>query len=182
MPLICIASKNPVKINAARTAFESMFPDQAWKFQGISVPSGVPDQPMGDKETRLGAQNRAENAKQAQLDADFWVGIEGGIQDDGEMMEAFAWMIVRSPTLTGQARTATFQLPPEVARLVRLGHELGHADDRVFGRSNSKQKDGAVGILTDGLIDRRTYYAHALQLALVPFKKDKLYTFTKLEG
>ena len=76
---------------------------------------------------------------------------------------------------SGEARTATFQLPPEIAGLVRQGVELGHADDRVFGRSNSKEKDGAIGILTDGLVDRKAYYAHAVMLALVPFKKPGLY-------
>lgn len=36
------------------------------------------------------------------------------------------------------------------------GMELGEADDHVFERSNSKQEDGAVGLLTKGLIDRTT--------------------------
>jgi inosine/xanthosine triphosphatase len=175
MPKVIIASKNPVKIQATQAAFEAMFPEQDWLCEGVSVPSGVPDQPMSDEETRRGAQNRAAAAREARPEADYWTGIEGGIRAEGESMEAFAWMVVHSRRMTGRARTATFQLPPEVARLVRAGHELGQADDIVFGRSNSKQKDGAVGILTDGLIDRSQYYAHAIKLALVPFKKSALY-------
>ncbi len=72
--------------------------------------------------------------------------------------------------LTGKARTGAFMLPQEVANLVRSGIELGHADDQVFGRSNSKQTNGAVGLLTADLIDRQRYYEHAVILALVPFK------------
>ena len=45
----------------------------------------------------------------------------------------------------------------------------------VFKRSNSKQKNGAVGILTDNLINRTYYYAHAIILALIPFSNTKLY-------
>jgi putative aldouronate transport system permease protein len=58
--------------------------------------------------------------------------------------------------------------------LVRAGLELGHADDRVFGRDNSKQANGAIGILTDDVVDREAYYVHAVIMALVPFKNPAL--------
>jgi non-canonical (house-cleaning) NTP pyrophosphatase len=103
------------------------------------------------------------------------VGIEGGIEVLDGIMHAFAWMVVKSRTLSGEARTATFPLPPRIKDLVEDGMELGHADDLVFKRNNSKQKDGAVGILTRGIIDRARYYEHALILALIPFLQKELY-------
>jgi non-canonical (house-cleaning) NTP pyrophosphatase len=81
---------------------------------------------------------------------------------------------VLSRTLTGKARTATFYLPQEVITLVQRGIELGHADDMVFGRSNSKQQNGSVGLLTEDVITRLTYYSHAVVLALIPFKNEAL--------
>ncbi|HRF97359.1 MAG TPA: DUF84 family protein, partial [Aggregatilineales bacterium] len=69
----------------------------------------------------------------------------------------------------GHARTATFILPDEVAKHVKLGLELGDADDIVFGRSNSKQQNGSVGLLTNDRIDRAGYYSPAVVLALIPF-------------
>lgn len=48
-------------------------------------------------------------------------------------------------------------------------------DDILFNRSNSKQEDGAVGILTGRIIDRTKYYLEAVILALIPFKNEKLY-------
>jgi non-canonical (house-cleaning) NTP pyrophosphatase len=57
-----------------------------------------------------------------------------------------------------------------VAELIRNGKELGEADDIVFGESNSKQKMGAVGLLTNNVIDRTEYYTHAVILALIRFK------------
>lgn len=203
MPLIVVASTNPVKMDAARQGFEKMFPRDAvstlsggltqspvlsivevkgavfteqFHFQSIDVPSGVRHQPMTDAETLTGARTRAENARAVWPDADFWIGIEGGVEDSDRGMYAFAWVVILGKDLTGEARTGMFQLPPEITRLVRQGVELGHADDIVFQRSNSKQKDGAIGILTDGLIDRTAYYEHAVMLALVPFKKWELYT------
>jgi inosine/xanthosine triphosphatase len=179
MTTVIIASTNPVKIDAARAGFRAMKIGGDAGFTGVSVPSGVSDQPGTDSETLQGARTRAGKARSLFPEADFWVGIEGGVEDDGERMIAFAWVVVLGKELgadaRGEARTATFQLPPEIRRLVLDGVELGHADDIVFGRSNSKQQDGAIGILTDGVLDRKAYYTHALMLALVPFKKHELY-------
>ena len=57
----------------------------------------------------------------------------------------------------------------------RNGRELSHADDIITGRDNSKQKSGTVGFLTSNIIDRTSYYEHALILALIPFKNKGLY-------
>lgn len=73
------------------------------------------------------------------------------------------------------ARTASFPLPPRLVALIRGGMELGAADDLVFGRSGSKAQDGSVGLLTHGAIDRASYYAHAMVLALIPFMNRPLY-------
>ena len=47
--------------------------------------------------------------------------------------------------------------------------------DQVCAESNSKQKSGAVGLLTNNAIDRTAYYAHAVTLALAPFLNEPLY-------
>lgn len=151
-----------------------MFPDDVWRAEGVSVPSGVSDQPMGDEETLLGAFNRAQAARTLYPEADFVFGIEGGCAEDAHGMQCFAWVVALGQGRIGRGRSGAFYLPEEVARLVRRGIELGHADDLVFGRSNSKQADGSVGLLTGGVIDRALYYEHAVILALVPFKHPNL--------
>lgn len=166
---IIIASKNPVKIEAAQAGFHRMFKNQSFVFEGISVPSEVRDQPMSNKETLDGARNRAKNAKDQFPNAEYWVGIEGGIHEDDFGMQAFAWIVIQSNDRSNQAQTAVFYVPEPIAKMVREGVELGEADDQYFGRSNSKQKDGAVGILTNGEIDRKAYYEHAMIMALIPF-------------
>ncbi|MHB0923934.1 MAG: inosine/xanthosine triphosphatase [Bellilinea sp.] len=178
---IIVASLNPVKIQCVRSGFVKMFPRTAFEIHGVDVPSGVSVQPFTDAETLLGAQNRAEAARGMAPQADYWFGVEGGIADDGLQMEAFAWVVALSGGRVGKARTGAFYLPPEVAALVRQGIELGKADDMVFGRSNSKQKNGAIGLLTADAIDRAGYYEHAVIMALIPFKNPTLYPAEKLK-
>ena len=172
---VVVASKNPVKINCTSQAFSKAFPNTILDVQGVSVPSNVSDQPMTDAETLEGAKNRAKNARSAQPDADYWVGIEGGIDQESGTMEAFAWISIIGKTKEGKARTASFDLPEKIRALVNQGVELGHADDMVFERTNSKQGNGAVGILTNGLIDRAAYYEPAVVLSLIPFLNQELY-------
>jgi inosine/xanthosine triphosphatase len=176
VPNIVIASTNPVKIQATRQGFEKMFPGQDFNITTVSVPSGVSDQPLSSQETLLGAQNRACQAARNIPQADYWVGIEGGIEDLGDEMPAFAWVVVYTPGLTGKGRTGTFFLPPTVVNLIHQGKELGEADDIVFNQSNSKQANGAIGILTGNVVDRTHLYEHAVIMALVPFKNPELYT------
>mgnify|MGYP002527207021 FL=1 len=112
-------------------------------------------------------------AQSVHENADFWVGLEGGIETfDGQLM-AFAWMaILGSDGTIGEARTVTLPLPPAVKALVDEGMELGDANDRIFSTVNSKQKGGAFGLLTNGLYTREGVYTQALVIALVPFVND----------
>ncbi len=174
MKKVIVASKNPVKINCVQEVLTLAFPLDDFAFEGVSVSSGVGDQPMTDDETLQGAINRASNAQNLHQ-GDFHIGIEGGVSDDGKVMTAFAWVVILSDGKVGKARTSTFELPQKIAQLVRLGVELGHADDQVFRRDNSKQKDGAVGILTNGILDRTEYYKQAVLLALIPTLNSELY-------
>ncbi|HKI90615.1 MAG TPA: inosine/xanthosine triphosphatase [Draconibacterium sp.] len=170
---VVIASKNPVKANAVLQGFSSYFPEI--EIEKVSVPSGVSDQPLTDDETRRGAYIRAENAKEMFNEADFWVGIEGGIEKNDNGLTAFAWIVILSENKTGESRTTTFQLPAKVAQLIAEGYELGHANDIVFEQTNSKQKHGAVGLLTQNHVDRTGLYQQAVELALVPFINPKLF-------
>ena len=172
MKKVIIASKNPVKINATKKAFEDVFNDR-FEFEGVATESLVSDQPMSNDETLKGATNRLQNIQH--LEADYFVSIEGGVDLVESNYEAFAWIVISDKKKIGKAKTATFSLPIKISNLIKKGYELGDADDMVFKRSNSKQKNGAVGILTGNLISRTEYYAHAIILALIPFTNTKLY-------
>ena len=167
---IVVASLNPVKVNAVREAFSHHFPSAEMDFLPLRIDSGVSDQPLSDRETRQGACNRARNARLSRPDADYWVGLEGGVERiDGQLM-AFAWMAVLGGCENlSMARSVSLPLPPAVSRLMDQGMELGEANDRVFSTVNSKHAGGAFGLLTNGRYTRESVYVQALSLALTPF-------------
>lgn len=175
MVSIVIASKNPVKIQAVRVGFERMFPGLLANYESVSVHSGVGSQPLSDQETLNGAINRAKGAMAIEPHANYWVGVEGGVECFQDEMTAFAWVVVLTKQKMGKGRTGAFFLPEAITSLIHQGMELGEADDIVFGRSNSKQENGAIGLLTGDVIDRAQLYQQAVIFALIPFKNTHLY-------
>ncbi|MEK7582899.1 MAG: inosine/xanthosine triphosphatase [Patescibacteria group bacterium] len=173
---IIVASKNPVKINAAREGFIKMFPGESCDVEGIDIPSGVSHQPNGDEETFAGAKQRTETASQLHPDADFWVGIEGGVEEREGELAVLGWVVIKSHEgKWGKGGTGKFFLPHRVMELIHQGKELGDANDLVFHKSGSKQGSGATGLLTGDVITRTMYYIDAVVLALIPFKNTELY-------
>lgn len=174
---VVVASKNPVKIETSREAFSMLFPTEELIIEGISAPSGVSDQPMSDSETFDGAKNRADNASTAVEDGDYWVGIEGGIEEKNGELEVFAWVIIKSSNGSyGKGRSATFFLPPVFTKGILVeGKELGDISDEIFDEKNSKQKQGTIGILSKDTMSRSKYYLDPLICALLPFVNEDLY-------
>lgn len=173
---IIVASTNPVKINAATEGFKQFFLDEELSVEGVSVSSDVSDQPLSEEETLKGAVNRANNAEKAVPNADYWIGLEGGLEEKDGEMDCFAWIVIKDKTgKLGKGRTGSFFLPEKISALVKKGKELGEADDIVFGQKNSKQGNGTVGNLTKNVITRTSYYVPAVVFALVPFINKDLY-------
>lgn len=176
MKTVVVGSTNPVKVTTAKEAFAAVFPETPLTFISFAAPSGVADQPFGSDETKQGAYNRARASQTAYGEADFFVGLEGGLEVDGDAYWAFAWMCVLGKDgTTGFGRTGSFLLPPGLCALVRAGHELGSASDEFFNEHNSKQKGGTIDLLTNGLIDRKAFYNDALIFALIPFMRGDIY-------
>lgn len=169
---VIITSLNPAKINAVKSAFLAVFPEQEFTFQGVKVASEVDDQPMSDQETRQGSLNRIRNAKQSSTGADYYVGVEAGIANN----TTFAWMVIESETQRGESRSASLMLPPTVTDKLHPGTELGTVMDQYFGTDNIKQKGDAIGLLTQHQLTRSSVYHQALILALIPFSNPALFT------
>ncbi len=173
---LVVSSTNPVKLRAVAHGVRNAFPDDDVTIASVAVDSGVSEQPATDAETLTGAENRARAAREARPDGDFWFGVEGGVEDSPQGMLTFAWIVaVDREGRVGRARSAAFVLPEAVAEKVRGGMELGHADDEVFGRTDSKRQDGAIGLLTSGALDRAGLYAPAVTAAMIPFLNPALY-------
>lgn len=173
---IVVGSKNPIKIATTREAFEAVFPDEVLICEGLSVDSGVSDQPFGDIETKQGAYNRTEAGKKVIPGADYWVGLEGGILQEDSAMWASAWVCIQGKDgRVGYGRIGAFELPSALADLIQGGYEMGAAADILFEQENSKQKSATIGLLTNDALTRKDFYVQGVIYALIPFLNKELY-------
>ncbi|MCG7499853.1 inosine/xanthosine triphosphatase [Vibrio sp. Of7-15] len=165
MKTVIVGSMNPAKIKAVQDAFTQCFPDTAFHFQGSHAKSLVADQPLSCEETLAGARNRVKDTKIQYPNADYFVGLEAGIEEGF----TFAWMVIEDKQQRGESRSSSLMLPPEALTEIAKGHELGDVMDNMFNTQNIKQKGGAIGLLTNNLLSRSSVYHQALILALIPF-------------
>lgn len=174
MPVIvAVGSSNPIKLAAARDAVVDLLGEDT-VVRPAAVRSTVPDQPWGDDQTRAGAMARAQAAVEAVAAATIGIGIEAGLVEHADSVESMSWVVATGRNQTGQvsgeSRTATYQLPGDLADLVRAGHSLGAATDAVFAGHDLSQSVGTIGPLTGGVLDRRSHYRAGIILALIPFR------------
>jgi inosine/xanthosine triphosphatase len=157
---IIIGSKNPAKISAV----ENSFNDPNIEFVAMDIPSNVSDQPFSDEETIQGAINRAMGALK-QGNGDIGIGLEGGVHETSHGLMLCNWGAIvshdRDPIIAGGAR---FLLPVEIAERLRAGEELGPVMDDYAKMKNVRKQEGAVGIFTNGLINRVEMFTHLMHL------------------
>jgi len=170
---IAVGSTNPVKVEAVRVMVARIWPDV--EVIPVSVPSGVSEMPMSDAEAIRGARNRALAAKAA-LGADLGVGLEGGVQlGDGRLLLCGWVAVVDGNGREGIGGAGRLPLPPIIADRVLAGEELGPVMDDLVADHNTKQKGGAVGTLTAGLVPRADAFALGVAYALAPFVAPEFY-------
>ena len=168
---ILIGSKNPIKIDAVKEAFKKYFDEV--EITGIGVNSNVPDQPFND-ETFFGAENRTFGLKkineQQDLNADYFVGIEGGISKIFNRWFAYGVVcVMNTDGKKGFGTSAHFELPEKVITEIKNGKELGIVMDEIQNEQNTKQKKGAIGYFTNGKMTRKDLYVPGIITALIPF-------------
>jgi inosine/xanthosine triphosphatase len=174
---ILVGSKNPVKIDSVKEAFTNYYDNV--EAVGIDVDSEVSVQPIND-ETFVGAQNRAIKLKELNytqnLSADYFVGIEGGITKQFEKWFAFGCMcVVDKEGRTGFGMSPHFELPKNVIEKLLQGIELGDVMDEIMNQQNTKQKHGAIGFFTNGVMNRKELYIEGLKVAIIPFLHQEMF-------
>jgi inosine/xanthosine triphosphatase len=172
---IVVGSKNPVKISAAQTAIRDALSLKEVECISINAPSSVAEQPMTSEETKLGAVNRIQYCQQ-HTRADFYVAIEGGVDQFEYGPATFAFVAIAHQKNVSIGRSCNLPLPPIIYQALKSGEELGDVMDRLFNTDNVKQNQGAIGLLTHGLATRESVYRQAIILAMAPFIHPDLYT------
>jgi len=172
-----VGSTNPVKIGAAQATVAQLDSKVTYTTEGISVPSGVADQPMTEAETRLGAVNRVKALLDMKVgaDNDWYVAIEGGVDKFEDGPATFAYVAIFHEGQWAIGRSANLPLPNQFYTQLVQGKELGDVMDSAFNTENIKQKGGAIGLLTHNLASRQSVYEVAMTLALARFRFPQLY-------
>lgn len=168
---ILVGSKNPVKIDSVKEALSNYFDNI--EVTGYEAESGVSVQPVGE-DTFIGARNRALHLKslneKENFAADLFIGIEGGIAKEFDKWFAFGCMcIIDNEGNEGYGTSPHFQLPASVVDKLLKGMELGDVMDEIQNEENTKQKHGAIGYFTNGVMNRKELYIEGLKVAIIPF-------------
>lgn len=160
---IAVGSLNRVKVEAVREVMESIY--GSVRIYPKDVKSGVPDQPFGE-ETHRGAKNRAVSAID---DCDLSVGIEAGVFEiyDG-LFDVQHCVIVDKDGRITSGMGSGFEYPKEIAELVRKGSTVGDAVDKLYEKTSVGHSEGAIGLLSKGLMDRKTLTKQSVLAAMIP--------------
>lgn len=169
-----VGSQNPVKIKAATEALSQLYQESTIMTEGLNAPSLVSEQPMNERETRLGAENRLNFILQ-HYSCDFAMTMEGGVEQYDFGPATFAYVAIGHNGKISIGRSALLPLPNKVYGALQEGQELGDVMDQLFDTNNVKQKGGAIGLLTQGNATRGSIYTQALILAMAPFLHPHLY-------
>jgi inosine/xanthosine triphosphatase len=165
---IIIGTKNKAKVAAVETVMTNYF--QNVSFELMDVASDVSEMPFSNEETRQGAINRAKHAI-SQSDGFAAFGLEGGVQQIGDVLYCVNWgaMALQDGTII-TATGAGFELPEEIAQQLREGKELGPVMDTFTAKQNIRHHEGAIGIFTNGLIDRQKMFEHIVTILIGQLK------------
>lgn len=170
---VVVGSKNPVKIRAVENIVKKIWPEA--EIISVDTESGVSVQPRSDEECILGATNRAKAALKQEA-ADFGVGIEGGTSSTKYGMFLTGWTVVISKDgRIGLGSGSRLMLPKAIEDRINQGGELGPEMDKLAGTNNIKHKEGAVGLLTKGLVDREMGHAISVVNAFAIFLSPEFY-------
>eukprot|EP01084_Bolivina_argentea_P130654 230634_1 len=81
--IIALGSSSYIK----KKVVEETFSKNKCTIFGLKFPSGVPEQPVGKKQTQQGAKYRADKAKELKPNAFIWIGIENGMYRQPPMQQ-----------------------------------------------------------------------------------------------
>ena len=160
-------TKNPGKIQGAKEALDKYFDNI--EIIGIPVQSNVGDEPV-NLDIYEGARNRVDNliayAKENNIEADYYLGIESGITN-----LLGKWIIINIAVIkdkTGYESWGTgpaFPVPDKYVDEI-INTELGIVMDKVFEQNDLRSGKGGISLLTNDAISRIDITREAFVMAL----------------
>lgn len=149
------------------------------------VETSAPAMPLTDWQLMEGARERAlavrDSLRSRRLEADIYVGLEGGfhsISIGGEWHTFLrGWAYATDGERSAFGGAPSISVPAEIVKSVVQGRrELGVVIDEVTGGRDIKSKQGAWGVLSRDLVTRSMSFELALIAAFAPFYNPKFYS------
>jgi inosine/xanthosine triphosphatase len=162
--------------------------DSAWAEANVvarSVTTNIPAMPLNDWQLMQGARERAlavrDTLRSRRIDADIYVGLEGGfhsISIEGEWHTFLrGWAYATDGEKGSFGAAPSISVPPAIVKSVIEGRrELGLVIDEVSGGRDVRSRQGAWGVLSRDLVTRSLSFELALIAAFAPFYNAALYT------
>ena len=185
---IALGSDRAAKIMAVRASVARVAEiDSGWRDVSVvarPVETDAPAMPLTDWELMSGARKRALAVREIlvgqKLDADLYVGLEGGfhsISIDGEWHTFLrGWAFVTDGERGSFGMSPSISVPEAIVKSVIGGkRELGIVIDEVAGTRDVRSKRGAWGVLSRDLLTRAMSFEAALIAAFAPFYNLELY-------
>ncbi|HVV67133.1 MAG TPA: inosine/xanthosine triphosphatase [Candidatus Saccharimonadales bacterium] len=173
---VVVGSKNGPKRRSVEAAFTGIFPGEELQIIGVDADSGVSSHPITAEESLQGAMNRAAEACRQEPQADFYVGIEGGLLTVADRTWELSWVAIQDKNgkvFTGVS--AGLEVRGKALAAIRGGQELSDVLDSHHGVKNAGQKNGFYGLATNDFITREQACRDAVAFALAPFKNAKYF-------
>src|SRR5438128_3267353 len=186
---IALGSDRAAKIMAVRASIARIAEiDSGWRDVSVvarPVETEPPAMLLTDWELMGGARHRALAVREIligqKLDADLYVGLEGGFHSipiDGEWHTFLrGWAFVTDGERGSFGMSPSISVPDTIVKSVIAGkRELGIVIDEVVGARDVRSKQGAWGVLSRDLLTRSMSFEAALIAAFAPFYNPELYS------
>jgi inosine/xanthosine triphosphatase len=164
---------HPLKVRVVERAFSNFFEDL--EVVTLDVQSGVKAFPDSEDLILEGARNRAHGAYEL-ADADFWVGIEGGVVLFAGRWYDRNYVVVYNGKQTGVGTSASYEVPKHLVEGIDSeSDESKKIIDESLGVEGVFTKQGVIGVLKREVIDREKLLADAVVCALTRFLNKDYY-------
>ncbi|HEY2962721.1 MAG TPA: inosine/xanthosine triphosphatase [Pyrinomonadaceae bacterium] len=185
---IALGSDRAAKIMAVRASVARVAAiDPDWADVNVvarRVEISAPAMPLTDWQLMEGARERAlavrDSLRSRRLEADIYVGLEGGfhsISISGEWHTFLrGWAYATDGERGAFGAAPSISVPADIVKKVIQGRrELGVVIDEVAGGRDIRSKQGAWGVLSRDMVTRSMSFELALIAAFAPFYNPKFY-------
>ncbi len=153
---VYIASQNKTKVEAVKEVFREAL------VIALKTDSKVSNQPKSEKETMLGAYNRAKSLPKDGLR----IGLEAGVSLEEDILFLINWGVLLDQEDNVYLASGTkIPLPKFIYdEIYKEGKELADIMNYHYNKEEINTKEGAIGIFTNDNVPRVEIFIHIVKL------------------